>query len=129
MLNIHYELHSLLHGNDHQYLCVCPQMKAAREKLGRPCSMCQNYEAQLQECQELKKRGDGQLRTLERQLDGERQAHKNHAQYTKELEQKLKDYTEDAEDQVCTQNPCFKTCGEKIGSKKSVGYTCLPSCP
>ena len=75
-------------------------MKAAREKLGRPCDMCNNYEAQLQESQEAKKRADAQVRTLERQLEGERQSHKNHEQYTAELEEKLKNYTQDAEDEV-----------------------------
>ena len=75
-------------------------MKAAREKLGRPCDMCNNYEAQLQECQEAKKRGDAQLRTLERQLDAERQSHKNQQRYTTELEESLKSHAQHAEDKV-----------------------------
>lgn len=75
-------------------------MKAARQKLGQPCDMCSNYESQLQEMQENSKKMAGQLRTLERQLQAERQAMTNQQTYTAELETSLQTKTEDAQKQV-----------------------------
>ena len=84
----------------HKKIIASIQMKAAREKLGRPCDMCNNYEAQLQQIQDGEKKASSQVRTLERQLEVERQAMKNQEKYSGELEEKLKNYTEDAEQEV-----------------------------
>ena len=45
-----------------QFLPYCvSQLKAAREKLGRSCDMCSNYESQLQSMQENEKKAWSQV--------------------------------------------------------------------
>jgi len=73
---------------------------SAREKVGKPCDMCSNYESQLQTVQEGEKKTQGQLHTLERHLQAERDALKSHERYTAELENNLKGVAEKAELQV-----------------------------
>ena len=76
------------------------QLKAAREKLGRSCDMCSNYESQLQSMQENEKKAWSQVRTLERQLQAERQARTAQQSYVEELETALHDTGKDARKQV-----------------------------
>ena len=76
------------------------QLKAAREKLGRSCDMCSNYESQLQALQENEKKAWSQVRTLERQLQAERQARTAQHSYVEQLETALHDTAEDARKQV-----------------------------
>jgi len=62
--------------------------------------MCANYESQLQSVQENEKKAIGQLHTLERHLQAERQAMANQEKYAAELEASLKSVTENTEPQV-----------------------------
>lgn len=75
-------------------------MKSAREKLGRPCSMCSNYEAQLQTVQEELKMVKTEMKRVERSLATEQQTNKNLLKYQAELEEALKNAAEDAQSQV-----------------------------
>lgn len=76
------------------------QMRASREKLGRPCSMCSNYEAQLQTVQEELKATKTELKRAERSLGTEQQTNRNLLKYQSELEEALKNAAEDAQSQV-----------------------------
>ncbi|KAI0216904.1 Rab GTPase-binding effector protein 1 [Lamellibrachia satsuma] len=78
------------------------ELKAAREKLGRSCDMCSNYESQLQALQENEKKAWSQVRTLERQLQAERQARTAQHSYVEQLETALHDKAEDARKQIVT---------------------------
>ncbi|KAK2172041.1 hypothetical protein NP493_998g00053 [Ridgeia piscesae] len=78
------------------------ELKAAREKLGRSCDMCSNYESQLQALQENEKKAWSQVRTLERQLQAERQARTAQHSYVEQLETALHDTAEDARKQIVT---------------------------
>ncbi|XP_064612517.1 rab GTPase-binding effector protein 1-like isoform X2 [Liolophura sinensis] len=76
------------------------ELKASREKLGRPCDMCSNYEAQLQSVQEELKDSTTKAQTLDRQLKSERHASTNQLKYQEELETNLKQVAEDASQQI-----------------------------
>ena len=75
-------------------------MRTAREKLGRPCSMCSNYEAQLQAVQEKMKEGQSELKRSQKALATEQQTSQNLLKYQAELEDALKNKAEDANAQV-----------------------------
>ena len=83
-------------------------MKGSREKLGRSCDMCANYESQLQQVQNQHKTTITQLRSVERHLEAERQAAANHHTYTEELERKLEGVASEAAKEVC-RDSLFKT--------------------
>ncbi|XP_074642216.1 rab GTPase-binding effector protein 1-like [Tubulanus polymorphus] len=78
------------------------EMRSAREKLGRPCSMCSNYETQLQNLQHKYQDEHEKVQTLERQLTQERKAIENQRKYRDELETSLKNAAEDAQAQICS---------------------------
>nr|KAI8753100.1 rab GTPase-binding effector protein 1 isoform X2 [Biomphalaria glabrata] len=76
------------------------EMKLAREKLGRPCSMCKNYESQLQTVQEELKNVKTEIKHTERSLASEQMTNKNLLKYQTELEEALKNAAEDAQSQI-----------------------------
>ena len=76
------------------------QLQDSREKLGRPCDMCNNYEAQLQSVQDESKSVQVQVKSLDRQLTSEKQTSENQKKYVTELENSLKETTEEADKQV-----------------------------
>ncbi|KAH9515131.1 hypothetical protein Btru_019283 [Bulinus truncatus] len=76
------------------------EMKTAREKLGRPCSMCKNYESQLQTVQEELKTVRTELKRSERSLTTEQMTNKNLLKYQSELEESLKTSAEEAQSQI-----------------------------
>ncbi|GAB1603833.1 GTPase-binding effector 1-like isoform X2 [Argonauta hians] len=78
------------------------ELKSAREKLGRPCDMCNNYEAQLQSVQAQLKESQSKTQQLHRYLKSEQQASDNQRKYQEELENSLKDVAEDARKQIST---------------------------
>ena len=75
-------------------------MRAARDKLGRPCTMCSNYEAQLQSVQAEQQKVCSEVKRLEVSLASESQSNKNLITYQAELEEALKNAAEDAQSQV-----------------------------
>lgn len=78
------------------------ELKSAREKLGRPCDMCNNYEAQLQSVQAQLKESQSKIQQLNRFLKSEQQASVNQRKYQEELENNLKEVAEDARKQIST---------------------------
>lgn len=88
--------------SDKEWEMLQKEVSAAREKVGKPCDMCANYESQLQAAQENEKKVIGQLHTLERHLQLERQALASQDKYVAELEANLKNATENTEMQINT---------------------------
>lgn len=86
------------------------EMRLAREKLGRPCSMCSNYEAQLQTAQEEMKASITDNKRLERLLANERQAMEKALKYQSQLEETLKASAEEAQTQVATLSSKLQEC-------------------
>ncbi|KAK7487813.1 hypothetical protein BaRGS_00020954 [Batillaria attramentaria] len=76
------------------------EVRSAREKLGRPCSMCSNYEAQLQTAQEDLKTATSDNKRLERLLSSERQATEKSLKYQSQLEETLKASAEESQSQA-----------------------------
>ncbi|KAL5016860.1 hypothetical protein ScPMuIL_006449 [Solemya velum] len=76
------------------------EVKSAREKLGRPCDMCSNYEAQLQTVQQQLKREEMKAKSAEHQLETEQTIADNRQRYVLDLETKLKDTAEDTQKQI-----------------------------
>lgn len=62
--------------------------------------MCSNYESRLEAAQQNERKLVGQLQTLKRHLQSERQALTNQDRYIAELEANLKNCTEHVETQV-----------------------------
>lgn len=77
------------------------QLRAARAKLGRPCDMCNNYEAQLQGVQDEMRDEQAKLRSQERESNAEKQTINSQKNYITELEEKLKDSANNADEEVC----------------------------
>ncbi|CAL1528515.1 unnamed protein product [Lymnaea stagnalis] len=86
--------------SEKEWALLQEEMKTAREKLGRPCSMCKNYEAQLQTVQEELKNFKTEMKRTERSLGTEQQTNKNLVKYQSELEEALKNAAEDAQSQI-----------------------------
>ena len=89
-------------------------MKMAREKLGRPCDMCSNYETQLQTVQEELKKEKCDRAKVERHLMTERHVTSNLTKYVGELESALRDAADDTLKQV-------GVCGSRARSKSGKG--------
>ena len=76
------------------------QLKGAREKLGRPCDMCNNYEAQLQNVQETFKAEQTKVRSLDRTIQSVKQESESQKQYIEKLEDSLKENVDNANKEV-----------------------------
>ncbi|XP_060079265.1 rab GTPase-binding effector protein 1-like [Ylistrum balloti] len=98
------------------------QLREAREKLGRPCDMCNNYEAQLQGVQEASKEEQVKANSLDRQLKVEKQVNENQKKYIAELEESLKSSAEEAEKQVSSLVNQVQQC-EKFITESRQQYT------
>lgn len=72
----------------------------AREKAGKPCDMCNNYEAQLQNIQDDYKREQVKAKSLERRLNHELQTLENKQKYIRDLENSLNNSATEAQNQV-----------------------------
>lgn len=72
-------------------------MRAAREKLGQPCSMCNNYEAQLQTVQEELQSAQMQVKQLEKSLSAEKETNRYLQQCQEELQLAVKNAAEDSQ--------------------------------
>jgi len=90
--------------SDKEWKALSEELKASREKLGRPCDMCCDYETRLATAQAEVRRAEGQMRMLERQLEGQRQAATNAGTYTQSLEQNLEKTAAEAEQEISTLN-------------------------
>lgn len=88
--------------SDKEWELLQKEVSAAREKVEKPCKMCSNYESRLEAAQQNEKKMAGQLQTLKRHLQSERQALANQDSYIAELEADLKNCTEHVETQINT---------------------------
>lgn len=82
----------------------------AREKAGKPCDMCNNYEAQLQNIQDDYKREQVKAKSLERRLNHELQTLENKQKYITDLENSLNNSATEAQNQVSVEG------GEKVSN-------------
>lgn len=85
-----------------EWLWLQEELMSTRAKLGRPCDMCNNYEAQLQSVQDKEKEVQNKVKTLERQLEIEKKALTNCNKTKQELEETLASMAEDAQAQIST---------------------------
>ncbi|BFZ04743.1 hypothetical protein BsWGS_07781 [Bradybaena similaris] len=86
--------------SEKEWALLQAEMRASRENLGRPCTMCSNYEVQLQTIQEELKLAKTELIRVERSFATEQQTNKNLLKYQSELEEALKNAAEDAQSQI-----------------------------
>ncbi|XP_005107498.1 rab GTPase-binding effector protein 1 isoform X2 [Aplysia californica] len=100
--------------SEREWALLQEEMRAARDKLGRPCSMCSNYEAQLQTVQEELKNSSSELKKTERSLASEQQTNKNLLKYQSELEEALKNAAEDAQSQITTLSSKLLECEKYV---------------
>ncbi|XP_046374469.1 rab GTPase-binding effector protein 1-like isoform X1 [Haliotis rufescens] len=96
--------------SEKEWKLIQDEVKSAREKLGRPCDMCTNYETQLQTVQEELKAATTEAARLDRQLNSEKQALTNITKYQTELEEALKESSEEAEKQISSLNNKLQDC-------------------
>ncbi|XP_041347678.1 rab GTPase-binding effector protein 1-like [Gigantopelta aegis] len=96
--------------SDKEWRLLQEEMKTAREKLGRPCDMCTNYETQLQTVQEELKAEKSEKAKVERHLMTERHVTSNLTKYVGELENALKDASEDALKQISSLSTKLADC-------------------
>lgn len=86
------------------------QLVEAREKAGKPCDMCNNYEAQLQNIQDDYKREQVKAKSLERRLNHELQTMENKQKYITDLENSLNNSATDAQNQITSLTTKIQEC-------------------
>lgn len=100
------DLYSLLAGkrvvSDTEWTKLQEEIRFAREKLGRPCDMCTNYEQQLQSLQTKYTESQESTRGLRQQLEQEIDNVLREQKMRSELEESLKNAAEDAQIQITT---------------------------
>ncbi|XP_072163930.1 rab GTPase-binding effector protein 1-like [Diadema setosum] len=100
------DLHSLLAGkrivSDTEWTKLQDEIRFAREKLGRPCDMCTNYEQQLQGVQTKYLEATESTKSLRLQLEQEIDNVLREQKMRSELEESLKNAAEDAQTQITT---------------------------
>jgi len=101
------------------------EMRSARDKLGRPCSMCHNYEAQLQASQSALQvarvevtRLETEVKRMETELQSEMQTSANLKKYQEELEEALKQSAEETQEQMATLTSKLEECEKFIQELK-----------
>lgn len=86
------------------------QLVEAREKAGKPCDMCNNYEAQLQNIQDDYKREQVKAKSLERRLNHELQTLENKQKYITDLENSLNNSATEAQNQITSLTTKIQEC-------------------
>lgn len=105
--------------SEKEWTLVQQELKAAREKLGRPCDMCNNYEAQLQTVQDEYREEQARNRSLDRELKAEKQTIESQKNYITELEESLKDAANNANDEIAHLVNKVKECEKYIADLKN----------
>ncbi|GFR74029.1 rab GTPase-binding effector protein 1-like [Elysia marginata] len=100
--------------SEREWALLQEEMRSAREKLGRPCSMCSNYEAQLQSVQEKMKEGQAELKRSQKALATEQQTSQNLLKYQAELEDALKTKAEEANTQISSLTTKLQECEKYV---------------
>eukprot|EP00058_Branchiostoma_floridae_P006401 XP_002591889.1 hypothetical protein BRAFLDRAFT_89406 [Branchiostoma floridae] len=85
--------------SDKEWEWLQQEVKAAREKLGRPCDMCSNYEQQLQNVQESEKDVRDTMAKLQSDLEREQKNREKREKNMEELEESVKNAGQDAQQQ------------------------------
>ncbi|XP_035690363.1 rab GTPase-binding effector protein 1-like isoform X6 [Branchiostoma floridae] len=86
--------------SDKEWEWLQQEVKAAREKLGRPCDMCSNYEQQLQNVQESEKDVRDTMAKLQSDLEREQKNREKREKNMEELEESVKNAGQDAQQQL-----------------------------
>ena len=94
------------------------QLKEAREKLGKPCDMCNNYEDQLQNIQDDLKKEQVRAKSFERNLNSEIQMAENQQKYIAELEESLKNTVSNSDEQISSLLNKLQDCEKYIEEMK-----------
>lgn len=94
------------------------QLKEAREKLGKPCDMCNNYEDQLQNIQDDLKKEQIKAKSFERNLNNEIRIGENQQKYIAELEESLKKAVAESEEQISSLQNKIHDCEKYIEEMK-----------
>ena len=68
--------------------------------MGRPCDMCNNYEAQLQGVQDDMRQEQAKIRSVERESKAEKQTLESQKKYIAELEESLREAGSKAREEV-----------------------------
>ncbi|RUS84817.1 hypothetical protein EGW08_007432 [Elysia chlorotica] len=100
--------------SEREWALLQEEMRTSREKLGRPCSMCSNYEAQLQAVQEKMKDGQAELKRCQRALASEQQTSQRLLEYQAELEEALKSKAEEAQTQISSLTTKLQECEKYV---------------
>lgn len=104
--------------SEREWQLLQDEIRSARKKLGRPCSMCSNYEAQLQTAQEEQKKANSENKRLERLLSSERNATEKSLTYQSQLEETLKASAEDYQAQIMTVSSRQQECEKYLTDVK-----------
>lgn len=81
------------------------ELRKAREKLGQPCEMCNNYELQLQQVQRMEQEQKHRASTAEQMLKDYKKDLQQEQAYREEMEQK---FTEGSKESEIKVNDLFK---------------------
>ncbi|XP_022242790.1 rab GTPase-binding effector protein 1-like isoform X2 [Limulus polyphemus] len=96
--------------SEKEWLLLEEEVKRAREKMGRSCEMCSNYELQLQQIQEADQKHRQQLADLQQTIDNLKEDLLREQAFRLDLEQKFNLAAEDVMKQV---SELFKTFEDK----------------
>ncbi|VDI26251.1 Rab GTPase-binding effector protein 1 [Mytilus galloprovincialis] len=94
------------------------QLKESRDKLGKPCDMCNNYEDQLQNIQDDLKKEQVRAKSFERNLNSEIHTTESQQKYIAELEDTLKKTVSEADEQVSSLLNKLQDCEKYIEEMK-----------
>ncbi|KAL4223722.1 growth factor [Mactra antiquata] len=100
--------------SDKEWRLMQEELRAAREKLGRPCDMCNNYEAQLQTVQDDLKKEQAKYRSQERESNAEKQTINSQKACIVELETQLKESATSTSEEVSSLVNKMKECEKYI---------------
>ncbi|XP_052246058.1 rab GTPase-binding effector protein 1-like isoform X2 [Dreissena polymorpha] len=104
--------------SDKEWALVQEELRTAREKLGRPCDMCNNYEAQLQLVQDNSRKEQASYRALERESKAEKQTIDSQKKYICELEESLRKAASESSEEVSAVLTKTKECEKYIQELK-----------
>ncbi|XP_033120140.1 rab GTPase-binding effector protein 1-like [Anneissia japonica] len=88
--------------SEKEWIQIQEQIRQSREKLGRPCDMCVNYEQQLQKVQSTEIAFREQVAALQMDVRQQQEKVKKEMRQRSELEECLKNAAEDAQRQIRT---------------------------
>ncbi|XP_052800812.1 rab GTPase-binding effector protein 1-like isoform X2 [Mya arenaria] len=100
--------------SDREWSLLQEELRGAREKLGRPCDMCNNYEAQLQGVQDEFRQEQASFRALERESHAQKQTIDSQKQYVSELEEKLRTAAHEQIEEISVMSHKTKECERYI---------------